>query len=73
MTRPANVRNPFDWKRSAVQDAHDLGKLDDDEYATWMAMIDADEADDREQGQRELRALAEGRASRPWWKRIFSL
>lgn len=70
MSRPNNVRNPFDWKRSMIRDFQEANVIGSTQTRRLLRMVDADEKADREEGERELKEWRERRKKLPWWKVI---
>jgi hypothetical protein len=71
MSRPANVRNPFDWKRSMIVDLHTAGAITIGQRDRLLGIVDQDEREDRVEGERELAARAQRLDERPWWKKLL--
>lgn len=72
MSRPANVRNPFDWKRSMIEDMRTAVVITNEQCDHLLAIVDQDEREDREQGEHELAVRRHlERERRQWWDRIL--
>lgn len=71
MTRPANVHNPFDWKRSQIIDLYLIDCINAEQRDKALRIVEADEQADRRQGEAELATVLDDRDQRSWWKKLL--
>lgn len=71
MSRPADVHNPFDWKRSLIVDLYVIDGISAEQCDKLLCIVDNNETADRRQGEAELAARAQRQRERPRWKKLL--